>query len=227
MVLMKINEWPADERPREKLTLRGPSALSDAELLAVFLGSGLRGQNAVTTAMQILQNVGGLRHLLEMPLDALATLPGIGMARACLIHASLEVGQRYMHSELVRSDVLRNPAMAGRYFKQRLRSNKHEVFAVLFLDTRHRPIMFEEMFRGTIDGSEVHPREVVRRALQLNAYAVMVGHNHPSGSREPSVADRAVTKKLKAALELVDLRLLDHFIIGDGDPVSLARMGWC
>lgn len=220
-------EWPADERPREKLLLRGPSALSDVELLAIFLGSGLRGQNATTTATNILAEAGGLRSLMEMPLDAMATIAGIGMARATLLHASLELGNRYLHSELVRSDVLRNPAMAGRYFKQRLRSNQRQVFAVLFLDTRHRPIMFEEMFQGTVGGTEVHAREIVRRALQLNATAVMVGHNNPSGARDPDLTDRAQAKKIKAALEIVDLRLLDYFIVGDGDPVSLANMGWC
>lgn len=224
---MKINEWPVDERPREKLIARGPASLSDAELLAVFIGSGLRGQTAVMCAIELLQKVGGLRELLDLRADALAELRGIGKAKAALLIAALELGQRHLQAELIRGDVLRNPVMAGRYFQQRLRSSKHEIFAVLFLDTRHRPILFEEMFRGTIDGSEVHPREVVRRALQLNASAVMVGHNHPSGSREPSMADRAVTQKLKAGLELVNLRLLDHFIIGDGDPVSLAKMGWC
>lgn len=224
---MRINEWPIEERPREKLMLRGPAALSDSELLAVFLGSGLKGETAVMTAIGLLQSVGGLRALLEMPAGVLAEQRGIGVARSALLVAALELGQRYLQSELERTDVLRNPLMAGRYFQQRLRAHKHEVFAVLFLDTRHRPILFEEMFRGTIDGSEVHPREVVRRALQLNASAVMVGHNHPSGSREPSMADRAVTQKLKAALELVHLRLLDHFIVGDGEPVSLAKLGWC
>ena len=224
---MKINEWPVDERPREKLLARGPASLSDAELLAVFIGSGLRGQTAVMSAIELLQKTGGLRELLDLPSAALSELKGIGTARAALLIAALELGQRHLQSEMVRNDVLRNPLMAGRYFQQRLRSSKHEIFAVLFLDTRHRPLLFEEMFRGTIDGSEVHPREVVRRALQLNAAAIMVGHNHPSGSREPSMADRAVTHKLKAALELVNLRLVDHFIIGDGEPVSLAKMGWC
>ena len=227
MSATRIAEWPADERPRDKFILRGANALSDAELIAIMLGSGLRGQSATTTAVNLMLQAGGFRALMDMDVDALATLPGIGMARAVMLKAALELSNRYQHSELVRSDILRNPAMAGRYFQQRLRGNRNEVFAALFLDARCRPIKFEEMFRGTVDGTEVHIREIVKRALQLNAAAIMVGHNHPSGSREPSDSDRVVTRRLKAALELVDLRLIDHFVIGDGDPVSLAKMGWC
>ncbi|WP_101926784.1 MULTISPECIES: RadC family protein [Luteimonas] len=223
---MHIREWPVDERPREKLLGRGAAALSDAELLAIFLGSGLRGQDAVSTARQLLAAHGPLRALLDRGPEGLAALPGLGPARACALTAALELGNRVLASDLQRGDAMTDPAAAGRYFSQRLRAFPHEVFAVLFLDTRHRALGFEELFRGTIDGAEVHAREVVRRALAHNAAAVIVGHNHPSGSREPSAADRAVTAQLKQALALVDVRLLDHFVVGDGAAVSLAARGW-
>lgn len=223
---MHIREWPVDERPREKLLARGADALSDAELLAIFLGSGLRGQDAVATARQLLALHGPLRTLLDRGASGLARLPGLGPARACALTAALELGNRVLASDLQRGEAMTDPAAAGRYFTQRLRAFPHEVFAALFLDTRHRALGFEELFRGTIDGAEVHAREVVRRALAHNAAAVIVGHNHPSGSRDPSAADRAFTAQLKQALALVDVRLLDHFVVGDGAAVSLAARGW-
>ncbi len=223
---MHIREWPSTERPREKLLARGAGALSDAELLALFLGSGLPGRDAVATARELLAAHGPLRVLLERPASDLRRLPGIGPARACALLAALELSQRLLHADLERGTALSDPQSAGLYFAQRLRGRPHEVFAALFLDTRHRVIAFEELFQGTLDGAEVHPREVVRRALGHNAAAVIVAHNHPSGNPEPSAADRAVTARLKQALALVDLRLLDHFVIGDGAPVSLAARGW-
>lgn len=223
---MHIRDWPADERPREKLLARGAAALSDAELVAIFLGSGLRGRDAVSTARELLGAHGPLRALLDCTPVQLAKLPGLGPARACALAAALELGQRHLHAQLERGAALTDPHAAGRYFAQRLRGLPHEVFAAMFLDTRHRTIAFEELFRGTIDGAEVHPREIARRALAHNAAAVIVGHNHPSGNPEPSAADRAVTARLKQALALVDVRLLDHFVIGDGAPVSMAARGW-
>ncbi|MDO5505242.1 MAG: DNA repair protein RadC [Pseudoxanthomonas suwonensis] len=223
---MHIRDWPSHERPREKLMQRGPAALSDAELLAIFLGSGVRGLDAVAAARQLLASHGPLRGLLERDARTMATLPGIGPARACKLQAALELCNRFLEAGLQRGDALTDPASAGRYFAQRLRGAPNEVFAALFLDTRHRALGFEELFRGTIDGAEVHPREVVRRALAHNASAVIVGHNHPSGNPEPSQADRHVTQRLKQSLSLVDVRLLDHFVIGDGAPVSMAARGW-
>ena len=223
---MHIREWPADERPREKLLARGATVLSDAELLALFLGSGLRGSDAVSTARELLREHGPLRALLDRPPASLSELPGLGPARACTLAAALELGQRHLAAGLQRGEALTDPAAAGRYFAQRLRPHPQEVFAALFLDTRHRALAFEELFRGTVDGAEVHPREVARRALAHNAAAVIVGHNHPSGNPEPSAADRAVTTRLKQALALVDVRLLDHFVVADGPPVSLAARGW-
>lgn len=223
---MHIRDWPTDERPREKLLARGAGALSDAELLAVFLGSGVAGQDAVATARTLLAGHGPLRALLDLTPKALSKLRGFGTARSALVAAALELGRRHLAADLERGGVLADPAAAGRHFAQHLRGRPHEVFAALFLDTRHRLLAYEELFTGTIDGAEVHPREVARRALAHNAAAVIVGHNHPSGSAEPSAADRAVTARLKQALALVDVRLLDHFVVGDGPPVSLAARGW-
>lgn len=223
---MLIRDWPQGERPREKLLARGATALSDAELLALFLGSGLRGRDAVTSARELLSGNGPLRVLLERAPAQLAELPGLGPARACLLAGALELGRRQLAASLERGATLSDPPAAGRYFAQRLRAYRHEVFAALFLDNQHRALAFEELFQGTVDSAEVHPREVVRRALAHNASAVIVGHNHPSGHCEPSAADRAITRRLKEALSLVDIRLLDHFVIGDGLPVSLAARGW-
>ena len=223
---MRIRDWPSGERPREKLFARGPTALSDAELLAIFLGSGVRGEDAVSTARTLLASHGALRALRERGAAELSKLPGIGPARASRLASALELCNRFLAAGLERGQALTDPKAAGLYFTQRLRSHPHEVFAALFLDTRHRALAFEELFRGTIDGAEVHPREVVRRALAHNAAALIVGHNHPSGCPEPSAADRAVTAQLKQALALVDVRLLDHFVVGDGAPVSLAMRGW-
>ncbi len=224
--LMHIRDWPRAERPREKLLARGVAALSDAELLAIFLGSGLPGRDAVQTARELLLGHGPLRALLDRSAPQLAKLPGLGPARACQLSAALELGRRHLAAELERGQALTDPAAAGRYFSQRLRHRSQEVFAVLYLDNRHRALAFEELSTGTVDSAEVHPREVVRQALAHNAAALIIGHNHPSGNPEPSAADRAITERLRQALALVDIRLLDHFVIGDGAPVSLAARGW-
>ena len=222
---MHIRDWPETERPREKLLARGPGSLSDAELLALFLGSGIAGSDAVASARALLAGQGGLRRLLDRDAKALTRLRGIGPARACLLAAALELGQRHLAAQLERGEALGDPACAGRYFAQRLRGQPPEVFAVLSLDTRHRALGFEELFHGGIDGAEVHPRVLVQRALAHGAAAAIIGHNHPSGSPEPSAADRAVTARIKQALALVDVRLLDHFVIGDGPPTSMAQRG--
>lgn len=222
---MHIRDWPEDERPREKLLARGAAVLSDAELLAIFIGCGPRGQSAVDLGRQLLVG-GGLRGLLDRGPGEMAKLRGLGPARACALAAALELGTRHLGQQLQRGEALADPAQAGDYFARKLRPLPHEVFACLFLDTRHRVIAYEELFRGTLDGSEVHPREVARRCLAHNAAAVLFGHNHPSGNPEPSAADRAVTARLKQALALVEVRVLDHFIVGDGAPTSMAQRGW-
>ena len=222
---MTIRDWPAEERPREKLLARGGAALSDAELLALFIGSGRRGATAVDLGRELLGSHGGLRQLLALEPAALAAQPGLGSAKACRLHAALELGRRYLACELQRSEALLNPSACAEYLRARIVAYPYEVFACLFLDNRHRVIAFEELFRGTIDGASVHPREVVRRCLTLNAAAVIFAHNHPSGIAEPSQADRDITHELKRALALIDVRVLDHFIVGDGAPVSFAERG--
>lgn len=223
---MSIRLWPSQERPREKLLARGAAQLSDAELLAIFLGSGGRGEDAVAVGRRLLAAHGSLRSLLALSPAALQKVPGIGPAIACRLLAALELGSRHYDEALARGALVSDPASAGTLFRNRLRDLPHEVFACAFLDTRHRMIAFEELFRGTIDGAEVHPREVVRRCLSHNAAAVLFGHNHPSGVAEPSAADRTLTGRLRDALALIDVRVLDHFVIGDGAPVSLAARGW-
>ena len=205
---------------------RGAAALSDAELLAIFLGSGARGQDAVSRGRGLLQRHGSLRALLTLPPRILAATPGLGPASACRLLAALEIGARHLDQALARESAIADPTSAGALFRARLRDRPHEVFACAFLDTRHRLIAFEELFNGTIDGAEVHPREVVRRCLSHNAAAVLFGHNHPSGVAEPSASDRAITLRLRDALALIDVRVLDHFVVGDGAPVSLAARGW-
>lgn len=222
---MTIRDWPADERPREKLLARGASALSDAELLALFFGSGRHGQTAVDLGRELLSQHGGLKPLLELEPAALTTLRGLGAAKACRLHAALELGRRYLASELRRPAALTHPGACADYLRARIAAYPYEVFACLFLDNRHRVIAFEELFRGSIDGASVHPREVVRRCLAHNAAAVIFAHNHPSGVAEPSQADRDITAELQRALALIQVRVLDHFIVGAGKPCSLAERG--
>jgi len=224
--LMAIKHWPKNDRPREKLLARGPEALSDSELLALFIGSGCNGLDAVQSARQLLDNHGPLRKLMDMDAGMLRKLPALGPARACKLVAALELASRHLLADLERGDSVCDPGSAGRYFKLRLRSRPREVFAALFMDTRNRTLAYEELFTGTIDAAAVYPREVVRRALLHNAAAVIVSHNHPSGRAEPSRADRAITDQLQQALGLVGIRLVDHIVVGDGVPVSMAERGW-
>lgn len=222
---MTILNWPAEERPREKLIARGASALSDAELLAIFLGSGRRGQTAVDLGRELLGRDGGLKNLLELDPAALAALPGLGAAKACRLLASLELGKRYLAVGLDRPDALSNPLACAEFVRAKLAGYPYEVFACLFLDNRNRMIAFEELFRGSINGASVHVREVVRRCLAHNAAAAIFAHNHPSGVAEPSQADREVTTELRNALRPIDVRVLDHLIVGAGNVVSLAQLG--
>jgi DNA repair protein RadC len=221
---MPITDWPADERPREKLLKRGAAALSDAELLAIFLRTGVAGRTAVDLARDLLSRFGGLRPLLQADPDAFCAARGLGEAKYTQLQAVLEMGRRHLSEALARGDALGSPDDTRRYLSARLRDYPFEVFACLFLDNRHRVIAFEELFRGTIDGASVHPREVLRRALTHNAAAVILAHNHPSGVAEPSRSDEAITRRLREALALVDVRVLDHIVVGD-TLVSFAERG--
>ena len=222
---MSIRHWPAAERPREKLLQRGPESLSDAELLAIFLRTGTAGRNAIELGRDLLDQHGGLRACLDLPPARLKTCRGLGTATTALLLAALELGRRYLLADLQRGDALANPDTTRRFLQARLRGYPHEVFACLFLDNRHRVICFEEVFRGTLDGASVHPREVVKLALSRNAAAVILAHNHPSGVAEPSQADELITGRLRDALALVDIRVLDHIVVGDGAEVSFAERG--
>ncbi|NKC15351.1 MAG: DNA repair protein RadC [Gammaproteobacteria bacterium] len=222
---MKIRDWVRSERPREKLAERGADALSDAELLAIVLRTGTAGTNAMDLARGVLNRYGGLRRTLDLGLADLQHTPGLGLSKAASLVAALELARRYFAEDIKRGTQLQSPRDTAQFLSARMRNYPNEVFACLFLDTRHRVICFEEMFRGTINCASVHPREVVKRALSHNAAAVILAHNHPSGMTEPSESDAAITRQLKDALELIDVRVLDHFVIGDGAPASLAEYG--
>lgn len=222
---MPIKDWPASERPREKLLQKGPAALSDAELLAIFLRTGVAGKTAVDLARELLSEYAGLRNLLSADQQRFCRSKGLGLAKYTQLQAVLEMGRRFLHEELQRDTVLTSPEDTRLFLTAKLRHHPAEIFACLFLDNRHRLIAFEELFQGTIDGANVHPREVVRRALELNAAALILAHNHPSGVAEPSDADRRITARLRQALDLVDIRVLDHFVVGEGVPVSMAQLG--
>jgi len=221
---MSITDWPLEERPREKLLALGSQSLSDAELLAIFLRTGIRGKTAVDLSNDLLEGFSGLRQLLKADQKSFCQHHGLGTAKYAQLQAVLEMARRYLNEGLQRGDSLTNPNETRQFLSSKLRDYTHEVFAVLFLDQRHRVIQFEEMFRGTIDGASVYPREVVKKALEQNAAAVIFAHNHPSGVAEPSQSDERITQRLKEALSLVDIRVLDHFVVGD-DVVSFAERG--
>lgn len=222
---MSISDWPAQERPRERLLSLGAAALSDAELLAIFLRTGVSGKSAVDLARELLDRFGGLRPLLESSREHFCQGLGLGDAKFAQLQAVLEMARRHLEAGLERGDALENPAAVRRYLTARLRHQRREVFACLFLDNRHRVIRYDELFFGTIDAASVYPREVVTRALSHNAAALILAHNHPSGVAEPSLADQQITRRLIDALALVDIRVLDHMVVGDTEVVSFAERG--
>ncbi len=221
-----IRDWPEGERPREKLLAKGPHALSDAELLAIFLRTGVPGKTAVDLARELLSRFGSLRALLDADLRRFTECKGLGTAKYVQLQAVLEMARRHLQESLNRGDALTSPEKTRIFLLRQLRDCPYEVFAALFLDTRHRLIAYEPLFRGTVDGASVYPREVVRRALTLNAAAIIFAHNHPSGVATPSAADRAITERLVKALTLFDIRVLDHLVIGDNEIFSFAEHGW-
>jgi len=221
---LTIREWPEFERPREKLLARGAPALSDAELLALLLGSGIRGCSAVAMARALLKDFGSLRELLNARL-ARWRRKGVGAARYAAVQAAVELAKRHLHEQMRIGSPLTTPQATYRYLLAQLRDRPYEIFCCLYLDNRHRLIAFEELFRGTVDCAQVHPREVLRQALLHNATSIIVAHNHPSGSLEPSPADDFITRRLKDLLALMDVRLVDHIIVGDSRCYSFAEHG--
>jgi DNA repair protein RadC len=222
---MSIKDWPEDERPREKLLERGATALSDAELLAIFLRTGIPGKSAVDLARELLAEFGGIVGLLAANERRFCEGKGLGRAKFAQLQATVELSQRYLFARISGADVLTSPAATRAYLKLRLYGAPYEIFACLFLDNHNRVLCYEELFRGTLAATSVHPREVLRRVLETNAAAVIFAHNHPSGVAEPSQADIDITKLLIELLNYIEVRVLDHIIIGAGDGVSLAERG--
>jgi len=220
-----INRWPAAERPREKLAHAGARALTDAELLAIFLRTGVKGRSAVDIGRALLDQYGGLRQILNADPRELARAEGLGPAKCAQLHAALELGRRYLAEKMHREGPLTSPKQAAEYLMHQLRDRAREVFAIVYLDNRHHVLHYEELFHGTLSGAHVHPREVVKSALARNAAAIICAHNHPSGVAEPSRNDTTITLRIRDALDLVDVQLLDHLVIGDGEFVSMSDRG--
>jgi len=222
---MRIKNIPIAERPREKLIHYGPAYLSDAELLAIFLRTGIKGMSAIDLAREMLKHFGGLRQLLKADSKTFCEVKGLGLAKFAQLQACLELSSRFFEQTLQQSTVFNSVDVTKRYLTNKIRDKEHEVFSCLYLNNQHALIHSEELFRGTIDSASVHPREIVKKALKYNAAALIIAHNHPSGVAEPSQSDEIITGKIKAALELVEIRLLDHFIVGNGQITSLAERG--
>jgi DNA repair protein RadC len=222
---MSITDWPADERPRERLLEKGPEALSDAELVAILLRCGVRGRSAVELARELLARFGSVSALMAAELPALRAQAGLGAAKAAQLRAALELARRALLERLARGPALGSPQAVRDYLRLRLQQRPHEIFLGVFLDAQNRVLAVEELARGTLTQTSVYPREVVKRALAHNAAAVIFAHNHPSGVAEPSHADESLTLALKQALALVDVKVLDHFVIGAGNATSFAERG--
>jgi DNA repair protein RadC len=220
-----MTPFEGEARSRSKLANGPAAALTEAELLAIFLQRGRRSAEALTLSSRLLERHGDLRRLFTADAQVLKAEQGVGPARLALLRALPELAKRYFEQTLPVGQPIRSPADTESFLMARLRDLPHELFCCIYLDNRHRIIGFEELFRGTIDGTSVYPREVVKQALAVNAAAVILAHNHPSGVAEPSQADERITRRLKSALELVDIRLLDHLVIGDGSSTSLATRG--
>lgn len=223
--MSSVKDWPASERPREKMAELGVATLSDAELLAILLGTGIRGKDVVTFARDLLNAFDGIGGMLSAPAESLLQQPGMGPARVMQLQVVMEIARRYLAWELQRDDGFTRPQMVRDYLTAQLRHQEREVFVVLLLDSQHRLLKYVELFQGTINAAPVYPREVLKLVMQYNAAAVILAHNHPSGVAEPSQADQRVTERLKRALGMIDVALLYHFVIGSGTPVSFAERG--
>ncbi len=222
---MAITDWPAQERPRERLLEHGAQALSDAELLAIFLRTGMNGKSAVDLARELLHAFGSLTALSAASTEAFCAIPGLGPAKYAQLQAVMEMARRALKEQAKQRDALTSPQAVRDYLRLQLGTREYEVFMAVFLDTQNRVIAMEELFRGTLKETSVYPREVVKRALAHNAGAIIFAHNHPSGVAEPSRADAAITQALKQALALVDVRVLDHFIVAGSAILSFAERG--
>jgi len=222
---MAITDWPSAERPREKLLLYGPSTLSDAELLAIFLRTGCAGKSAVDLARDLLTDFQGLRSLLESDKNTFCKAKGLGDAKYSQLQAVLEMSRRHLKDTLTRGASFNHANQVKQFLMSQLRHQQREVFAVLYLDSQHCLIAFEELFQGTINSAHVHPREIAKSALKHNAAAVILAHNHPSGVAEPSQSDQLITKDICNALNLLDISVIDHMIVGDSKVTSFAELG--
>jgi len=221
-----ICKWPETERPREKLIKLGAEVLSDSELLAIFLGTGCQGQSAVSLARELISQFNGLKGLLAAPANDLLACKGVGNSKYALLKAVRELGRRALAEHLQRGSALDSPQATYDYLRYWLVGKPYEVFCVLMLDNQHRVISAIELFRGTLSRASVYPREVVQEGLKCNAAAMILAHNHPSGVAEPSSADRDITSRICSAAELLDIRVLDHIMVGDTECVSFAERGW-
>lgn len=223
---MAITDWPEDERPRERLLAQGATVLSDAELLAIFLRVGMKGKSAVDLARELIRHFGNLNRLFAATQSEFSLIPGMGPAKYAQLQAVLEMSKRALSEEMKLTNAFSTPGAVRDYLRLQLAGLPHEVFFALWLDAQNRLIAGEELFRGTLTQTSVYPREVVKKALWHNAAAVVLAHNHPSGVAEPSSADQFLTRELKQALALVDVRVLDHFIVaGQSHPLSFAERG--
>lgn len=224
-IFMAISDWPKSERPREKLLAKGAATLSDAELLAIFLRTGVAGKSAVDLARELLKNFGSLANLFAASQDTFCQIPGLGAAKYTQLQAVMEMARRALSDEFKKGNALHSPEAVRNFLRLTLNYKEHEVFIAIFLDARNRTIATEEMFNGTLTQASVYPREVVKRALFHNAAAIIFAHNHPSGDAAPSETDKTLTEALKKALALVEVKVLDHFIIGNGTTMSFAENG--
>jgi DNA repair protein RadC len=224
--MMAITDWPASERPREKLLTQGANTLSDAELLAIFLRTGCAGKSAVDLARDLLLRFGGLRPILEANQTHFCRAHGLGSAKYAQLQAVLEMARRHLAECISKENIFTRPTLVRQYLLSKLRHQKREVFAVLLLDSQHQLITYEELFFGTVNSASIYPREVVKLALMHNSVAIILAHNHPSGVAEPSQADRHITQVLVNALALVDIKVLDHFVVGSEAVTSFAERGW-
>jgi DNA repair protein RadC len=222
---MAITDWPEDQRPRERLIRHGAQALSDAELLAIFLRVGVKGKSAVDLGGEMISRFGSLNGLFSAGLPEFSSVNGLGAAKYAQLQATLELARRSLSEELQTGDLLSSPSVVRQYLQLYLNQKQYESFAVLFLDVKNRLISAKELFRGTLTQTSVYPREIVKEALAQNAASVILAHNHPSGTPEPSAADHSLTQALKQALALVDVRVLDHFVVAGTKLYSFAEHG--